>query len=262
MREISARTLLLLSVLPVAVTGGQAYGEEKAKPVHAFIFSGQSNMSRMNPDVGFLPEAKRLFVDGEVVYVKAAKGGSPIRRWVKEWPEMAEKHGLHEDAEKAREQLKKRGMKRYTAVLEEFGRLVQQHPKLASVTLCWMQGESDAIAGCDAPYEEAFKLLVERLRRDLKQPEMYVVIGRLCDFTREMDNPAWQNLRKLQVRMAQEDSRMAWVDCDDLNDVVKDGKKHDELHYTRDGYKLLGVRFAKQAKALVDGKKPAADGRP
>ena len=31
------------------------------KPVHVFIFSGQSNMAGMDPKTGFVPEAKKLF---------------------------------------------------------------------------------------------------------------------------------------------------------------------------------------------------------
>jgi len=52
------------------------------------------------------------------------------------------------------------------------------------------------------------------------------------------------------------------VDCDDLNDKTKGDKKVDDLHYTPEGYKLLGERYARQARALVDGKKPADNGRP
>jgi len=58
------------------------------------------------------------------------------------------------------------------------------------------------------------------------------------------------------------DKRGAWVDCDDLNNKEKDGKKRDDLHYTKAGYELLGRRFARQGKALIDGKKPVANGRP
>ena len=44
------------------------------KPVHLFILSGQSNMARMNPNAGFMPEAGKLFKDEEVVYIKVSKG--------------------------------------------------------------------------------------------------------------------------------------------------------------------------------------------
>ena len=44
------------------------------KPVHLFILSGQSNMAGMKPEAGFLPEAKTLFADAEVAFIKVAKG--------------------------------------------------------------------------------------------------------------------------------------------------------------------------------------------
>ena len=34
------------------------------------------------------------------------------------------------------------------------------------------------------------------------------------------------------------------------------------LHYSPEGYKWLARRFVRQARSLVDGKEPAADGRP
>ena len=52
------------------------------------------------------------------------------------------------------------------------------------------------------------------------------------------------------------------MDCDDLNDKEKNGVKWHDLHYTKEGYELLGRRYARQAKALIAGKQAASDGRP
>jgi lysophospholipase L1-like esterase len=49
------------------------------------------------------------------------------------------------------------------------------------------------------------------------------------------------------VAVAEENERGAWVDTDDLNN--KKGK--DDLHYTAEGYKTLGERFAEKAIELV-----------
>lgn len=103
--------------------------------------------------------------------------------------------------------------------------------------------------------------LIANLRRDLKQPNMNFVIGRLSDFGKP-DDEHWQNVRKAQVEVANADNQGAWVDCDDLNDKEAKGVKRDDLHYTKEGYELLGRRYARQAHALVTGEKPAADGRP
>ena len=57
---------------------------------HLFILSGQSNMQGMNPNIGLMPEAKKLFENTEVKYIKVAKGGRPIRLWVEEWNSIGE----------------------------------------------------------------------------------------------------------------------------------------------------------------------------
>ena len=51
-------------------------------------------MAGMDPETGFVPEARKLFGSEEVVYIKVAKGGQPICRWVKEWAEIAKDKGL------------------------------------------------------------------------------------------------------------------------------------------------------------------------
>ena len=48
-----------------------------------------------------------------------------------------------------------------------------------------MQGERDANGGADAAYKDALKLLIAKLRRDLKRPDMNIVIGRIGDYAME-----------------------------------------------------------------------------
>lgn len=248
--------LTLFSVAVVAITSVLSAAD---KPVHFFILSGQSNMAGMNPTLGFEPEAKTLFPDAEVVYFKVARGGQPIRYWVKEWDDISTKNGIDAKTKRARD--KNKGTIYYEPIIEQYKKLIEQHPKPASVTFCWMQGERDAKEGLSAAYADALAQLVKNLRRDLQQPEMNFVIGRLSDFGKE-DYTEWQNVRKAQVDVAGNDPRGAWVDCDDLNDKEKNGVKRDDLHYTREGYELLGRRYARQAKALIEGNEPAEDGRP
>lgn len=220
------------------------------KPVHLFILSGQSNMAGMKPQLGFEPETEKLFPDAEVAYIKVARGGQPIRLWVTEWNDIAAKHKLDSTSP---------GTKYYEPILDQFKKLLEKHPEPTSVTFCWMQGERDAKEKLSAAYADALTTLVANLRRDLKQPKMNVVIGRLSDFS---TTDHWNNVRNAQVALAKKDPRGAWVDCDDLNNKEKNGVKRDDLHYTQEGYELLGRRYARQAKALIDGKTPAADGRP
>lgn len=231
---------------------GLANTARAEKPVHVFILSGQSNMAGMDPKLGFVPETEKLFPDADVVYCKVARGGQPIRLWVAEWNEIAAKHKLKTQSKET---------KYYQPILAEYKKILAKHPEPASVTFCWMQGERDAREKLSAAYEDALKQLISNLRRDLNQPDMNFVIGRLSDFGKP-DYADWQNVRKVQVKIAEDDKHGSWVDCDDLNNKEKNGVKRDDLHYTKEGYELLGRRYARQAKALIDGKKPAQDGRP
>ena len=225
------------------------------KPVHLFILSGQSNMAGMNPKTGFEPETKALFPEADVAYIKVAQGGQPIRLWVDQWDEIAEKHNLPTRRSKASK------VDYYQDILKQYQAMLEKHPNPDSVTFCWMQGERDAREKLNAAYEDALAQLIANLRRDLKQPEMNFVIARLSDFGKP-DYKEWQDIREIQVRLAEKDPRGAWVDCDDLNNKMKDGKTHDDLHYTKEGYELLGRRYARQAKALIEGNKPAENGQP
>jgi hypothetical protein len=227
-----------------------SFAQAADKPVHLFILSGQSNMAGMNPKLGFEPEVAKLFPDADVPYIKVARGGQPIRLWVTQWNEIAKKHGLESTSP---------GTKYYEPILAQFKEMLKKHPTPTSVTFCWMQGERDAKEKLSKAYEAALAQLISNLRRDLKQPGMNFVIGRLSDFSTAVE---WENVRKAQVSLAEKDKRGAWVDCDDLNNKEKNGVKRDDLHYTKEGYELLGRRFARQARALIDGKTPAADGRP
>lgn len=249
MRHLSLLLVLALSSLANAAD----------KPTHLFILSGQSNMAGMNPKLGFEPEAAKLFPNASVAYIKVAAGGQPIRHWVAEWDEIAKKHGL--DPTNARKGDKATDAIYYRQILEQFAELLKKHPNPASVTFCWMQGERDAKANLEPAYGDALLQLIANLRRDLKQPNMNFVIGRLSDFGKA-NNAPWQAVRKVQVEITKNDPRGAWVDCDDLNDKEKDGVVNNDLHYTKDGYELLGRRYVRQAKALIDGKQPSDNGRP
>ncbi len=243
----SSSFLIIITFILTAV-----YGQCAEKPVHVFILSGQSNMAGMNPASGFVPETKKLFTDAEVVYFKVARGGQPIRLWVEEWNTIAKKHKL-------KAQIKATSY--YKPILEQYAGIIKDHPNPQSVTFCWMQGERDAKEQLSAAYTDAMKQLIANLRRDLKQPEMNFVIGRLSDCRKDNDK-SWTSVRKSQVDVANSDPHGSWVDCDDLNDKEKNGVKHDDLHYTQEGYAILGRRYARQAKALITGKAPAKNGRP
>lgn len=244
----------VLAVIIVCATLTALSSAAEDKPVYLFILSGQSNMAGMKPESGFLPEAKKLFADGEVLYVKVAVGGQPIRLWVNGWNDIAAKHDISARADKD-----KHGIY-YKQILSEVAtKLNGRTPK--AVTFCWMQGERDAKESLEKAYAESLTKLIADLRRDLKCPDMYFVIGRISDYGKPGDK-SWQAVREAQVGVANADPKGAWVDCDDLNNKTINGKEVDDLHYTQEGYKILGERYARQARTLIDGKKAATNGRP
>jgi hypothetical protein len=128
-----------------------------------------------------------------------------------------------------------------------------------TITFLWMQGERDAKEKLSAAYEESMNTLIADLRKDLNAPEMNFVIGRLSDFS---TTEHWEAVRTAQVKVAKDDSRGSWVDTDDTNNKVKNGKPHNDLHYTKEGYDLFGQRLARQAVRLIKGEEPDSKGKP
>ncbi len=219
------------------VSAAPLHGEPHGK--HLFILSGQSNMGGLKPETSFIPTVKKAFGADHVIVIKDAQGGQPIARWYKQWApakgEPPEKRG----------DLYDRLMTKVKAAIEG--------QRIETVSFCWMQGERDAKTGHANVYETSLKGLLQQLRTDLKRDDLNFVIGRLSDHL--MNNEGWVNVRKIQASVADQDPRGAWVDTDDLNDKKrKNGTIKQDLHYTREGYTLLGTRFAENAIALIKKK--------
>ncbi|WP_093672257.1 hypothetical protein [Tenacibaculum sp. MAR_2009_124] len=62
-----------------------SFFSSKKEGKHLFILSGQSNMQLLKPKESFIPEIKKKFGAKNIITVKYAKGGQPIRRWYKDW---------------------------------------------------------------------------------------------------------------------------------------------------------------------------------
>jgi Carbohydrate esterase, sialic acid-specific acetylesterase len=208
---------------------------------HLFILSGQSNMAGLDPDESFTPAVAAEFGEDNVIVVKDAAGGQPIRRWYKEW-KPAEGEGPEATGDL------------YDRLMVKVDSAVAG-TRIRSVTFVWMQGERDAREAHGQVYGSALHGLLDQLRADLGREDINAVIGRLSDF--DMDNaryPHWTMVREAEFTFAEEYPRGAWVDTDDLNDGKnRQGKDiANDLHMSGEGYRILGERFAREAIALVN----------
>ena len=76
-------TIAGVAFMAIAATGHAGEGK------HLFILSGQSNMAGLNPAISFTPTVEAAFGKENVIVVKSAQGGQPIRRWHKGWKSAA-----------------------------------------------------------------------------------------------------------------------------------------------------------------------------
>jgi len=220
--------LSLTLVCLLAITATAAEGVTRL-----FILSGQSNMGGLKPDTEFTPHVKKAFPDDNILVAYSAWGGQPIRMWLKDW-KFPEGKEIKDE--------KKPGWM-YDRLLQEILRTTKSQPKPVSVVFCWMQGERDAKTDLGEVYEKSLKELIAKLRKDVKAPKMGFVIGRLSDHKPTLGQD-WDLVRKIHVKVAEDDPLGEWIDTDDLNG------NDDNLHLTREGYGKMGERFAEKAVAL------------
>ena len=227
---------LLATLLIALLFACPALADDVGK--HLFILSGQSNMAGLNPDLSFTPTVQEALGKENVIVVKSAQGGQPIRRWYKQWKD-ADGNAPEKTGDL------------YDVLMKKVAEATEGQ-KIASVTFVWMQGERDAREKHGTVYAASMRGLIDQVAADLKREKINFVIGRLSDFDNDNKRyPHWTMVRDAQVKVAEDDERGAWVDTDDLNDKgTPDNIKHD-LHYTKDGYVELGKRFAAKALGLL-----------
>jgi hypothetical protein len=180
----------------------------------------------------------------QVTIVRSMKSGRGIRFWVADYGAPA--GSVYDAATGARPS---ENGSQYPILLEAV-RKAGDTSEFKTVTLVWMQGESDAINGRADRYEESFRRLHQRLMDDLGLESMNVVIGRISDYGLRGDKAdGWRGVREAQERLAQTLEHAAWVDTDELNDV--EGKPDGDLHYPRESGIVLGQRLAAKAIGLL-----------
>jgi len=224
---------LYIAVLAALVSASSVNAEGAKK--HLFILSGQSNMAGLKPEISFTPTVEAAFGKDNVIVLKDARSGQPIRRWYKKWkPAKGDAPANVGDL--------------YTQLIDKVKAAIKGQ-SIQSVTFVWMQGERDAKEKHGEVYAASFKGLIDQLSEDLNCKDINFVIGRISDFDMNGKRyPHWTMVRKAQVEVAETAERGAWVDTDDLN-----GPKNG-LHYNAVGYKILGTRFAEKSIALINKK--------
>ncbi len=206
-----------------------------------FILSGQSNMGKMDPAATFAPALRTAFPKDELLIVKSALGGQPIRRWYKAW---------EPDGRMTKPRDKSKNGDLYDVLMKIVrGEIGSRRPD--TICFVWMQGERDAKTGHGAVYRQSLEGLLTQLRADLQPRDVCVVIGRISRHGLGM-YPDWETVRQAQVEVAERDPLAAWVDTDDLNGAGND------LHYTEEGYRELGRRFAEKVIMLLTQQKSHA----
>jgi len=209
---------------------------------HLFILSGQSNMQGHRPNEAFIPIVKKAFGAERVIVIQDALGGQPIHRWWKKWVDpQGNKPAQSGDL--------------YNRLMSKVMTAIKGE-NLGSISFVWMQGERDAKMSWGKLYGEALIGLHTQLANDLKweKKDLSFVIGRLSDFDlKNKKYPHWSIVREAQVKVANQNPAFAWVDTDDLNDGLnrKGREIKNDLHYSSEGYKLLGKRFAEACIRLI-----------
>ena len=235
--------LWVFLILFIVEAGAEKLADGVGK--NLFVLSGQSNMAGMDPAISFTPAVSKAFGKENIIVVKSAYSGASIRSWAK---------SNHEDPPPTRGRVPKVRGHFYDTLIEKVKTAIKGQG-LETVTLVWMQGESDLN---NTAYEAYLRALLEQLQTDLSFKTINIVIGRISDSG--LDNPkrleGRLNIRKVQKEFAEAHPRGAWVDTDDLNDREVDGEMIHDLHYTKEGYRVLGKRFAEKSIALIrKGKK-------
>jgi hypothetical protein len=119
---------------------------EAAEERHLFILSGQSNMSRMKAEEGFLPEAQKLLPDATIERIKVAAPGKPIRNWLAEWDEMAKAVDLDPDA--IREGDQKSGSPYYDGIVSDLDYVVEGSEEWQYWSTLETEGMTDTAGEC------------------------------------------------------------------------------------------------------------------
>ncbi len=243
---------LLMSVTVVILLAAEGAGSDEPGN-HLFILSGQSNMTG-GLKSGFSRSVEAHYGKENITVVHHCKPGRGIRFWDKDYkfPANYRFPGKGAPSERSKQQ---HG--------EVYGPLIEKVRNACkgkshdTITFIWMQGESDGMRGLGGVYEESFLRLLGRLKTDLDRKDISFVIGRINDAP--LNGPSaehWRRVRDVQVKLAEDADRGAWIDTDDFSEPG------DGVHFPVKKYPALGSRFAAQAIELIRKRAASAANEP
>lgn len=193
-------------------------------------------IAAVGPGRSFGLAIARQFPDVNVGLVPTAVGGSPITSW---------QPGIRYDETGAFPW--DDALTRARAALVNGG---------AFKAILWHQGESDATADAAPLYESRLRDLIARFRTELGDPSLPFVVGQLGRFPGRPWDEWYERVDEAHRRVAADVPHVAFVSSDGLGD------KGDNLHFSAQAARELGLRYAQAYLELLRVTGPAADARP
>ncbi|MFH1742032.1 MAG: sialate O-acetylesterase [bacterium] len=233
----------------------------QAKPLKAFILSGQSNMvghgpvddlseelrapyenvrfflnnrwgplkpngGAIGPEISFGRAIAEAWPDEKIALIKYAYGGTSLFAWDPYWMREDTKWTRNENYGSLYQKLMRE-------IAEAYG---QEENDIEIAGMLWMQGETDAMFQVPGEnYYVNFRELIETIRCDLGTPNLPFIFGRISQV-----NP-WAyktEVRAAQARVEQEVPLTKMVDTDQLGFI------EDNVHYDGQSQIKLGEMFA------------------
>ena len=221
------------SIVSASETSARSFVRVRVIPgVRVVLLAGQSNAYWIDERASLLPELRSRYGTA-VRFVKHAKGGSSINRW------------LNSGRGRSPHQQK---------LVADARAVIHSGVPVRSVTLLWVQGERDARDGMKgSDYHKRLGILARQVRTQLGLNSMGVALARLHEYgsTNPERYPTWARIRAAQVRFARERQRVALVDSDGLpagkSGAATDRGRASGVHHSVEGYQVLGERLAAAA---------------
>ncbi len=213
--------------------------EYKQPPQRVVLLSGGKTQiigsgSTFGPEIGFSKALSAARPKQNFLLVKHAKGGTSLAGWAPKW-----------DKEKLASKYDSSAGPLYQTLLDQYhAAIAGKNVRLTAIL--WMQGESDSRYPALGPnYFDNLKTLIEAFRRDLKDPKLPFLMGRvntpadmLDDDKKSIKFRFISNVRAAQEKAVKEIPNVFLIETDDLP------KQKDRIHYDAKGQLEMGKRFA------------------